>query len=97
MGTYQLLNIEGNDYDDEVCVYASLKMLMRHYLPKVVEKLRSTLVRRREADINQQTLALAMPLVYTIPKHTRSLTHTHSQIYLHIYWRTYTEYAVVGL
>lgn len=63
MGTYQLLNIEGNDYDD-VCVYASLKMLMRHYLPKVVEKLRSTLVRRREADINQQTLALAMLRAY---------------------------------
>lgn len=63
MGTHQLLNIEGNDYDD-VCVYASLKMLMRHYLPKVVEKLRSTLVRRREADINQQTLALAMLRAY---------------------------------
>jgi hypothetical protein len=53
------------------CVNVSLKMLMRHYLPKVVEKLRSTLVRRREAGINQQTLASTRCFLY------EQITHTH--------------------
>jgi len=65
-------------------VYASLKMLIRHYLPKVVEKLRSTLVCCREAGINQQILALAMPHVYTNKIHmfivTHTLTHTDGLI-----------------
>lgn len=61
-----------------MCVYASLKMLIRHYLPKVVEKLRSTLVCCREAGTNQQILAFAMPHVYTNKIHTLIVTHTHT-------------------
>jgi len=70
-----------------MCVYASLKMLIRHYLPKVVEKLRSTLVCCREAGINQQILALAMPHVYTNKIHMFILprTHTHSHILMDVY------------
>lgn len=45
---------------------------MRHYLPKVVEKLRSTLVRRRKAGINQQTLSRPLDASCTRAKHTHA-------------------------
>lgn len=54
---------------------------MRHYLPKVVEKLRSTLVRRREAVTSINKLTLAMPLVYS-KTHTLAYPHGRAHIML---------------
>lgn len=58
-----------------IYTHTSLKMLMRHYLPKVVEKLRSTLVHRLEAGINQQTLS--HPRCFSYTSETRLLTHPY--------------------